>query len=81
MCGLYASRPGLYSKALVSTFFPHLAYLIRRRDPGIVMAMAWRPHFVAYETWYVLGEFRFGSQFSGRLFPFFCLVDTSEFPT
>ncbi len=48
---LFASRPELYQKAMVSTFFPHLAYLIRLKDPKIVMGMAWRPHFLSYESW------------------------------
>ena len=43
--------PLLYKKALVSTFYPHLAYLIRQRDPNILMAMAWRPYFLTYETY------------------------------
>ncbi len=51
VCGLFRARPSLYSKALVTTFFPHLAYLIRMRDPKIVTAMAWRPHFVSYDSW------------------------------
>ncbi len=51
VASLYGSRPELYEKALVSTFFPHLAYLIRQRDPRIVMAMAWRPYFLSFEGW------------------------------
>ena len=41
----------MYKKALVSTFYPHLAYLIRQRDPDVLMAMAWRPYFLTYETY------------------------------
>ena len=48
---LFAKHDGLHTKALVSTFFPHLAYLIRQKDPKIVMAMAWRPHYLSYETY------------------------------
>jgi len=49
--GLFKKFPQLYTTALVSTFFPHLAYAIRQRDPGVVMAMAWRPYFLTYENW------------------------------
>ena len=48
---LYRSRPQLYSRAMVSTFWPHLAYLIRLRDPKVVTAMAWRPYYLTYENW------------------------------
>lgn len=51
VCGLFAARPKLYSRAIVSTFFPHLIYAIRARDPKIVAGMAWRPHFLTYENW------------------------------
>ncbi len=47
--GLFAKRPELYKMAMVSSFFPHLAYLIRQRDPKIVMAMAFRPGFISRE--------------------------------
>ena len=44
---LYKNNPDLYTNAMVSTFFPHLAYLIRKQDPKIVMGMAWRPYFLS----------------------------------
>lgn len=51
ICSLFQKNPKLYKRALVSTFFPHLAYVIRQRDPAVVMAMAWRPYFLTYENW------------------------------
>ncbi|XP_059085274.1 glycerophosphodiester phosphodiesterase 1-like [Tigriopus californicus] len=46
---LFQRFPGLYSRMLVSSFFPHLIYLIRRQDPKIVGCLAWRPGFLAYQ--------------------------------
>ena len=46
---LFKKRPEMYSKAIVSSFFPHLVYLIRRNDPKVIAAMAWRPAFITYE--------------------------------
>ena len=36
---------------MVTTFWPHLAYLIRRRDERIAMAMSWRPNFLSYHNY------------------------------
>ena len=48
---LYAQHPSLYEHALVSSFFPNIIYSIRSGDPKIVCSMAWRPHFIAYESY------------------------------
>ncbi|KAL1508956.1 hypothetical protein ABEB36_003769 [Hypothenemus hampei] len=46
---LYANFPTLYSNAIVSSFYPHLLYLIRKSDAKIVSSMAYRPHLFAHE--------------------------------
>lgn len=48
---LFKKHPGLHSKAMVSSFWPHLIYLIRSRDPSIVCAMAWRPKFLSLSVY------------------------------
>ncbi|XP_019875399.1 glycerophosphodiester phosphodiesterase 1 isoform X2 [Aethina tumida] len=48
---LFKNHNELYSRAVVSTFFPNLIYLIRRGDPKIVCSMAWRPHAFAYTSY------------------------------
>lgn len=46
---LFRKKPELYRRALVASFYPHFVYALRRRNPGIVTALTWRPGFVAYE--------------------------------
>ncbi|XP_044761296.1 glycerophosphodiester phosphodiesterase 1-like [Coccinella septempunctata] len=47
---LFEKYPELESKALVTSFFPTLIYLIRRKNPRIVCSMAWRPYAFVYES-------------------------------
>ncbi len=48
---LFQRHADLHSKAMVSSFWPHLIYLVRSRDPRIICSMAWRPQFLAYESY------------------------------
>lgn len=48
---LFDKHPELISRACVTTFFPNILYLIRRKNPKIVGCMAWRPHSFAYESY------------------------------
>jgi hypothetical protein len=52
--------------AMVSSFWPHLIYTIRSRDPKVICSMAWRPQFLAYETYYA-GEGGVIRRFDGFL--------------
>jgi len=45
---LYARFPRLYQTAMVCSFDPRVLYLLRRRNPGIVTAMIWRPWVKSY---------------------------------
>jgi len=49
--GLYQEFPTLRTKALITSFYPHLLYRIRSRDPDIVVAVSTRPHFLAFSTY------------------------------
>ncbi|KAJ3666138.1 hypothetical protein Zmor_001592 [Zophobas morio] len=54
---LFEQHPHLYSRAVVSSFYPTVLYLIRKGNPKIVCSMAWRPHVFAYESYnYPLGK-------------------------
>ncbi|KAH6947395.1 hypothetical protein HPB50_018550 [Hyalomma asiaticum] len=46
---LFRDRPELYLQALVSSLYFDVVYELRRRNPRIVTALAWRPRFLAYE--------------------------------
>lgn len=48
---LYEKHPEMYGTAMVSTFYPHLIYLLRRCDPKIVGCMAWESHFFSYDDY------------------------------
>ena len=48
---LYKKFPGIKSCTLVTSFFPHLLYQLRRRDPDIICSLSFRPHFFAYSTY------------------------------
>lgn len=47
---LFEKYPELLTKAIVTTFYPNLIYLIRRFNPNIVCAMAWRPYAFSHES-------------------------------
>nr|CAH7764780.1 unnamed protein product [Callosobruchus chinensis] len=47
---LFKRKEELHSRAVVTSFFPNLIYLIRRGNPKIVCSLAWRPHAFAYES-------------------------------
>ena len=48
---LYKKFPGMKSCTLVTSFFPHLLYQLRRKDPEIVCSLSYRPHFFAFSTY------------------------------
>jgi glycerophosphoinositol glycerophosphodiesterase len=48
---LFERHPALYSRAVVTSFYPIIIYLIRKGDPKIVCSLAWRPHAFAYESY------------------------------
>lgn len=45
---LYSRFPDLYKTAMVCSFDPRVLYILRRRNPGIVTAMIWRPWVNSY---------------------------------
>jgi len=45
---LYARFPDLYKTAMVCSFDPRVLFILRRRNPGIVVAMIWRPWVNSY---------------------------------
>ncbi|GLV31947.1 uncharacterized protein CBL_07707 [Carabus blaptoides fortunei] len=48
---LYEKYPALESKAVCSSFYPNVIYMIRRKNPKIVCSVAWRPHYFAYQSY------------------------------
>jgi len=49
--GLYAKFPAMKSITIVTSFFPHLLYRLRRQDPDIVCSMSTRPFFLSSTTY------------------------------
>lgn len=41
----------MHSKAIVTSFYPYIIYLIRRADPRIICTLAWRPFFFSSESY------------------------------
>ena len=42
---LYRKFPAMRATAIVTSFYPNLLYLLRRRNPDIVCSVSTRPHF------------------------------------
>ncbi|XP_011504543.1 PREDICTED: glycerophosphodiester phosphodiesterase 1 [Ceratosolen solmsi marchali] len=47
----FKKHPQLYEKAVISTFNPITVYTIRKRDPGIVAGIAWRPRIFSMNNY------------------------------
>jgi len=47
----FQKYPDLKNRAIVTTFFPNLVYWIRRQNPNIVCAMAFRPYFFSHKSY------------------------------
>ncbi|KAJ8985059.1 hypothetical protein NQ317_019742 [Molorchus minor] len=41
---LYTKYPDLISRAVVTSFYPNIIYLIRKKNPKIIGCLAWRPY-------------------------------------
>ncbi|KAK9879010.1 hypothetical protein WA026_003824 [Henosepilachna vigintioctopunctata] len=53
---VFEKYPDLESRAIVTSFFPNIIYLIRRKNPKIVCSVSWRPYSFVYESFnYVQG--------------------------
>jgi len=48
---LYRQHPVLRTRAMITSFFPHLLYRLRSHDPDIVVSVSFRPHFMAFSTY------------------------------
>ncbi|XP_071050954.1 glycerophosphodiester phosphodiesterase 1 isoform X2 [Onthophagus taurus] len=71
----YERCPILYEKAITTSFFPNIIYMIRKRNPKIVCSLAWRPHSftsASYSYTQGLGE-RMHSSFHMHII--YCLLD------
>ncbi|MFH4981116.1 hypothetical protein AB6A40_007825 [Gnathostoma spinigerum] len=42
------SSRNLYSQAIISSFFPHIPYAVKRLDNRILTGYTWRPYFFSY---------------------------------
>lgn len=51
VAGLYRDLPALRTRALVTSFFPHLLYRLRWSDPDIVVSLSTRPYFLSSSTY------------------------------
>ncbi|XP_066597085.1 glycerophosphodiester phosphodiesterase 1 [Prorops nasuta] len=72
----FKKYPKLYERAVVSSFYPTVIYMIRRKEPRIIGSLAWRPDYFSRESYLSLdgpGPVRYSNPFKHVLA---CLLDT-----
>lgn len=52
----FKKHPKLYKRTIVSSFNFWIVYGVRHKDPGIVISMAWRPHYMSYCKYSVVAD-------------------------